>query len=377
MNVEMAQAKQPIRKIMLVLPDLKAGGAQRMFINMANFFAQEGYVTHLVLLTNAQSDFKDLSSDVNVEQFPSSRAARSLLPFSQVIRTTKPDVIISALTYVNLISIFARILSGHKSARLIVTERAYHSINAKLATKHYTLEKILIRLLYQRSDKVVGISKGVTEDIAKIAHLPLEKTATIYNPVVTDALIHKLNAPIESALPTGKIILSCGRLTSIKDFPTLLKAFKLLIQTHDDAHLVLLGDGPLKQKLIDLAIHLGIKDRVHFLGFIENPMPYFKCADVFVLTSKSEGFGNVIVEALYAGTPVVSTDCPTGPKEILSDLRDCLAPVGDAQTLSRLIDLKLRQSKDSQSYQACANNFHVKTICNHYIKLAIGIDHEH
>lgn len=367
--------KSHIKKIAIVLPDLRAGGAQRMLLNMAKEYGQQGYDVSLVVLTDAV-EFKDealMLGDVELVVFKNSRAAFAFLKLFWFFVRERPQYILSALSYINVLTILAVRLSLINTY-LVVSERAYHSVNAKLTVKRYAIEKLLIRCVYPFANKVVGISQGVAENIRYIGGLAKDKVVTIYNPVVTpqlrasmnEALLTPLNVPDEH-----KIILACGRLVEVKDYPTLIRAFAALRQSFLNVSLVILGDGVLREALGYLCHELQIEDDVHFVGFVQNPHPYFKRADVFALSSLSEGFGNVIVEALYAGAPVVCTDCPSGPREILDDGQyGQLVTVGDyvafAAALKEALDTPLPIDKLKER----AAVFNVKTICETYLSLA-------
>ena len=164
------------------------------------------------------------------------------------------------------------------------------------------------------------------------------KITVIYNPVEVKTIQQLACEPLQlDDHSQGKTVLAVGRLVESKDYVTLLRAFALVTQ-HVRARLVVLGEGQLEQQLKQLCSKLGIEDRVWFLGFKHNPYKYMRNADLFVLTSQSEGFGHVIVEAMAVGTPVIATDCKSGPGEIIEDNKyGLLVPVGDHRALAERI----------------------------------------
>jgi glycosyltransferase involved in cell wall biosynthesis len=206
------------------------------------------------------------------------------------------------------------------------------------------------RLLYPWAAACVCVSRGVAEEMASIGLLPEEKIHVIYNPVVTDRLKAQMEAPIKSG-PLERFgrdgfleFLGVGRLGSQKDFATLIRAFAIYSNVRSDARLTVLGEGRQRPTLEKLVSELGISDRVSMPGYEANPYPFMKRASLMVVTSVYEGFCNVVAEALACGCNVVSTDCPSGPSEILDGGNyGRLARVGDPEDIAR----KMREAVDS------------------------------
>lgn len=345
-----------------------------MLLNMAQEYCRQGHDVSLVTLAD-DGVFKSEALDtkqLKLVTFNRGRALFSLWALCRFLRHKRPCFVLSALTYVNILTIIAVRLSCIRTF-LVVSERAYHSVNAKLTVRRYALEKSFIRWLYPLADKVVGISEGVSQDITKVGNLKAKQIATIYNPVITpksEQLLQE-NCNLPTVISSEyKVIVACGRLSPVKDYPTLIRAFARLKKHHEDVTLIILGDGDLKSDLLRLCGELNIEKDVHFLGFVPNPYPYFKRADVFALTSLSEGFGNVIVEALYANTEVVCTDCPSGPREILADGEyGELVPVGDEFSFFEALDRVLKKDESSDTNKMRAEEFNVQSICLSYLKL--------
>jgi len=198
----------------------------------------------------------------------------------------------------------------------------------------------------------------------------------IYNPVVTDQLLAKAAAPLDHPwfVPgSPAVILSAGRLTAQKDYPTLLRAFARLTAGRE-ARLIVLGEGEARGSLEALARDLGVADQIFFASFVENPFAYMARADLFVLSSAWEGHPNVIVEAMACGTPVVSTDCPSGPAEILDNGKyGRLVPVGDADDLSAAMAATLDAPPKAESLRARARMFHANAAAGAYLA-ALGLE---
>ncbi len=200
---------------------------------------------------------------------------------------------------------------------------------------------LLARWLYPSADAVIAVSKGVAKDAAGVLHLPLASIHVIRNPTLTPDLREAAMQPVDHAWFTPKsvpVILGCGRLAPQKDFATLIEAFAL-VRAERPCRLMILGEGPLRQELTRLAGERGVAEDVAMPGFDSNPYRYMGRCDVFVLSSLFEGSPNVVVQALACGAPVVSTDCPSGPDEILEGVtRGKLVPVGNAERMAAAIN---------------------------------------
>jgi glycosyltransferase involved in cell wall biosynthesis len=233
------------------------------------------------------------------------------------------------------------------------------------------LTPLAARLLYPWADGIVSVSQGVAEDLAKVTKLPKKRINLIYNPVITPELFvkarEKLNHPwFQPGEPP--VILAVGRLHLQKDYPTLLRAF-LRVRQLRRCRLVILGEGPEKDNLSNLINELGLQADVAMLGFVDNPYAYMKSSAAFVLSSAWEGFGNVIAEALAVGTPVVSTNCESGPAEILANGKyGELTPVGDAKAMTEAID-RVLAGKIKQVDTDWLNQFKLETCAQKYLQV--------
>jgi glycosyltransferase involved in cell wall biosynthesis len=235
------------------------------------------------------------------------------------------------------------------------------------------LTPLLAQLFYPWADGVVGVSLGVAKDLAHITNLPLEHIQVIYNPAVTPELAEKAKESVAHPWFTSEetpVVLGVGKLELQKDFPTLIHAFAKVRQVRT-ARLVILGWGPEpdRLKLEALVRELGLEGDVAMPGYVENPYAYMARAAVFVLSSAWEGFGNVLVEALAVATPVVSTNCESGPAEILDHGKyGSLVPVGDSQALAEAI-LKVLAGKSKPVDLSWLNQFSLETITQQYLDL--------
>ena len=357
--------------VAFLLPDLKGGGAQKMLINLANWFARRGHRCDLILFSG-EGIYADLIVDeVRIYQFNKRRAFLAVPELVNYLNKQQPDVLLSALYYVNVLALLSKAVCRHCPTKLVLSERNHLSQSLKrLPLFKRLFWRGVIGRLYPWSDYIVGISDGVCEDLK--TYLPRSvqtKIKTIYNPVITDESHKALQEDIDLIFPKDcslKVITS-GRLVPQKDYPTLLRAFSLYQQKDTKAHLVVLGVGYLEETLKELCQTLEIENNVSFVGFVNNPLAYLKQADVFLITSVWEGFCNVIVEALYCGLTVVATDCPSGPAEILKNGDyGYLCAVGDSEDLSLALSKAALCDRSELDLQQRAMNFHVDKIAQQF-----------
>jgi glycosyltransferase involved in cell wall biosynthesis len=275
--------------------------------------------------------------------------ASSIGALRRRIVSERPDVVMAFLEHASAV-LMGALATLPQPPKLVLGIQ--NNFSQTLATLPRSLKWLLPRLYvraYERADHVIAISRGVANDLAQ--HLPTTaaKTTVVYNAGMDDELERLAGAPLEEPRPERPLLVACGRLSDQKDYVTLIRALPLLA-TQPAPQLWVLGEGTSKPALLRLAAELGVLDRIRWLGFRKNPYPFMAAADAFVLSSRWEGFANVIVEALACGTPVVATNCPYGPEEILDAGRyGQLVPVGDAEALARSIDQQLARGKTAAS----------------------------
>ncbi|QOR84160.1 glycosyltransferase [Geobacillus stearothermophilus] len=361
------------KHIALFLPSLRGGGAERVMVNLAKAFAKNNFQVDLVLAKAEGPYLSQISSDIRIVDLNASRVALSLFPLAKYLRKNKPFALISALNHANIIAILAAEISLTKT-KIIVTE--HNTLSRTLlhpANVRTKLMPFFMKLFYPMADHVIAVSNGVADDLSKTLNFSRSKIKVIYNPVVTDDLFEKADEEVDHRWFQDKqhpVILAVGRLTEQKDYPTLIKAFYHVRQQRK-AKLVILGDGEKREELLNLIKDMGLEQDVDIIGFVQNPYAYMKRCSVFVLSSKWEGFGNVLVEAMACGTTVVSTDCPSGPREILEDgTYGMLVPVEDVEGLAgAVLKCLLKNDLDKDKLIARSNDFHVEKIAREYIDL--------
>ena len=227
---------------------------------------------------------------------------------------------------------------------------------------------------YPHADVPVGISEDVSAGLSRMTGLPVDRIHTVYNPIVSDDISRRAEAPIDHPWLNGSdtpVILAAGRLVEGKGFRTLLDALALLVKRRR-ARLIVLGKGPQLSELLSRAEDLGIRQYVDFPGFVANPFAFMAKANLFVLSSRAEGLPTVMVEAMACGCPVVSTDCPFGPAEVLEGGRlGELVPVGDSRALADAMDRALSSTPDRDALRGRAAFFGVDRAVDRYEDLLL------
>lgn len=344
------------KKVALFLPSLVGGGAERVMLSLASEFADQGHRVDLVLAKASGDYMQQVPANVHIVDLHSSRVLYSFFPLVRYLRKHKPQSVLSALNHTNIIAICAVSLANIQ-AKTVVSIHSNLTQFSKVTKQRLIMKWIppLMRWSFKRAHKVVAVSQGVADDVIEQLHLPEEKVQVIYNPVVDDSLIQKANEPVHHPwFQEGEppVLLAVGRLTPEKDFPNLLRAFAKL-REQKEARLIILGEGGKRAELEALAAELGVANDVQLPGFVENPYAYMKKARLFVLSSSCEGLPTVLIEALACGTEVVSTDCPSGPREILKGgSYGSLVPIENSDALFQAINERLDTKKEETNREA-------------------------
>lgn len=294
-----------------------------------------------------------------------------------IIQREKPDLIVSILVNSNIIVLLNKYLF---KIDIPICCSDQNTISKEVKSLRYPFfYKMLIRHLYRKSDYNIAVSEGAKSDLSKYCGLPKNKIITIYNAVDTDKVRRESNEKLENDLEeilrdrnTKKIVTS-GRLTEQKNHELLIRAYKK-IKDRSNTKLLIVGQGEKKAELQALANRLGIGDEVLFLGWRKNPFNIIAQCDLFVLSSNWEGLPLVIIEAMSLGTPVISTDCPSGPREILEDGKyGILVKPKDenklADAITELISDNELRSKLGELSKLRANDFSLKKMIDSYERL--------
>lgn len=369
-------ANRTPNRITLFQTGLAGGGAERVMLHLAEGLAECGYGVDLVVCHGDGPLRYEIPESVRLVDLGAFRIIASLPALVRYVRRERPEVMLSALAPANCLAVWARALSRIQY-RLILAEHNHLSVAIKGAVAlRARLLPALMRRTYGHADGIVAVSGGVADDLAQSIGLRRERIDVIYNPVVTPRLEALSHETVEhSWLQPGQppVFLGIGRLTPQKDFPTLIRAFARVREIRE-ARLMILGDGEERGDLERVITDLGLEQDVALPGFVPNPYAYMRAAAMFVLSSRWEGLPTVLIEALACGTPVVSTDCPSGPAEILEDGRwGRLVRVGDVSTLS---DAMLRRLEDDSpapdGLQGRARAFTGEVATENYLKTILG-----
>jgi glycosyltransferase involved in cell wall biosynthesis len=354
--------------VTIFLMDLQGGGAERVMLNLAEGLVQSGLMVDLVLVQAVGEYLTALPPGLRLVNLNQPRLLNAVPALVQYLQRQRPRAVISALEDTNIVAIAARAIS-RVPTRLIVTVHNQLSQEVKHAkTLKRRLVPFLLRWIYPRADAVVGVSKGVVADLRQFG-IGGARTHTIYNPIITPSFLARaVQRPEHPWFAPGQppVILGVGRLNQQKDFVTLLRAFAQ-VRSLRSARLMILGEGPERGALEQLARDLGIEAAVALPGFVPNPHDYMAAAAVLALSSAWEGFGNVLVEAMAMGTAVVSTNCDSGPAEILADGQyGPLVPVGDATAMAQALLNTLEQQVAADRLQQRAQDFALDRVLQDY-----------
>ena len=361
--------------IAIFIRSFHGGGAEKVMLYLAKNFVELGLKVDLLLPRAEGQYLEQLPSEVKLVDLESQWIPASLPKLVSYLRKQRPTALLAALHYPAEIAILAKHIAK-VNTRVIVSERNTLSVEAKnIKQLSVRMTPLAAKLFYPWADGIIAVSQGVAKDLAKVTSIPLENIQVIYNPAFSSELPIKSKESVEHPwLQSGEspVILGVGRLYPQKDFSTLIRAFAKVRQI-SSARLMILGIGPQEQELKALIKELDLEKSVAMPGFVQNPYAYMAKAAVFVLSSAWEGFGNVLVEAMAVGTPVISTNCPSGPAEILANGKyGYLTPVGDdaamAEAIFKVLDGQIK-SIDTEWLQ----QFTIETCLQKYLDV-LGIN---
>ena len=364
----------------LFLPSLAGGGAERIMLNLARGMAEAGVRVELVV-GSASGPYRDqVPAGCTLVDLGAPRVLAALPGLVRYLRRRRPRVLLAAMDHANLIALWAAALA-RVPTRVAVSVHIHLSREAGTAPRRAgRWLPALARVFYPRALAVIAVSQGVADDLNALLGPGRAPLRVLPNPVVTPELAdlaaapadHPWLAPGPGPGPDGQrapVILAVGRLTPQKDFPTLMRAFAAL-DPGRGVRLLILGEGPERAALESLVNELGLKGRVDLPGFTANPFACMARARLLVLSSAWEGLPTVLIEAMACGTPVVSTDCPSGPREILAGGRlGPLVPVGDAVALAAAIGGVLDRPLPAADLKAAAAQYGLATVTRRYLEV--------
>jgi len=324
------------KKIALLIPNLAGGGAERVMVILANEFVNKNALVDLIIMNNRDMDYaSELSSDINLINLNTGRAISSIFSIRRYLRKTQPDALLTTLNHVSAAAALAMSISGDIPTKFFIREATLPR-SVPLNKPYLYLLSHLVKWAYNKAHGIIALSDDMALKI-KEYRKPDTTIATIYNPVLIDDILTKAKKSISPAMPWSsntKFVLGVGRLSKEKDFKTLIKAISVVRQSRD-VKLVLLGEGPERTELESYATSLNMVDSLYMPGFVENPFAYMRVCSSFVLSSYREGLPNALIQALVCGTPCISTNCPTGPREILKNgAYGTLVNIGDHKKIA-------------------------------------------
>lgn len=375
----------------LFISGLEVGGVERTMLVLAHELAMRGHRVDL-LVTKGQGFFGNSVSPlvrlIDLERWwtrlpsvRSSKRKRSLASSPAVaryLRRNRPDVLLAASHYVNLAAIWGCRLAGTRTPLVIrqCTHLSHALTNTNFPTGRRPFLGWMVRRFFPRADAIVAVSNGVADDLAVVAALPRNAIRTIYNPVVTPDLQARALAPLDHpwfAPGAPPVILGVGRLAAQKDFCTLIRAFAR-VHAQRPVRLMILGEGKKRAELEQLADSLGVRHDLALPGFEANPFAYMARASVFGLSSLYEGLPGVLIQAMACGCPVVSTDCPSGPMEILqSGSHGPLVPVGDDAEMAKAIQAQLDAPRNPERLKARAAEFSMSRAVDQHLEVLFKV----
>lgn len=334
-------------RVVVFMPSLAGGGAERVTVDLCRGLAADGVDDVTLVLSDARGELADhlpeQTASLTFVDLGSSRTATSVWPLARLLRSVRPDVVVGVLPHAGLISLAALALARVRS-RTVVMVHNQMSVNVERSSRlRDRIVPLACRLGFRRADIVTAVSQGVAHDFARTTGLPEDHVTVFPNPIDFERIVRGGDEPLPDWWADrihSRTIVAAGRLVEQKNFASLLDAVAGL--SDRQVRLVILGEGPERQRLTAQASRLGIAHRVIMPGFVANPFPLFRAADLFVMSSRWEGLPTVLLEVMAFDTSIVSTDCPSGPREILDGGRyGTLVPTGDSRALSQAISSAL------------------------------------
>ncbi len=353
-------------KVLFVIENLMGGGAERVFVNLLNNVDKCLFEPVLVVVNSGNGANKYNPPEgvqlINLQ----TRKTRALFPLMRVIRHERPDIVFSNLAPINVLCLMAKLLLRDFRTKYIARETTIKSISIK-ETKANPLVRLvygqLVRFFYPFADCIVALSNGSKDDLVTNFGIDGEKIVVIHNPIDVKEVIHKSMEMIEDADAWKRHfnVICVGSLVKSKGHIYLLEAMNELVNKRGyDIKLRLIGTGPLRKELGEVAKRYHLEKHVEFLGFQTNPFKYMRNGDVFVLPALWEGFGNVIVEAMACGIPVISTLCESGPREIIEHSKTGI--LVEPKNVSQIVEaIQLIKDNDNLADQLRSNALHRAT----------------
>lgn len=356
--------------ITLVVPEISVGGAEIVNTTLAKQFLDRGLRVHIATCRDHPDSRLLIPPSARHVVLGAQRARDFLLPFARYLRRERPDAVMVSMWPLTTICLLAHQLARSRSQIVVRDTSTLSDQYADSSLIHRLMLKESIALSYPLANARVAVSGGVADDLSAMSGIARNRMTVVHNPL-TFPLNQASRLAAEPAWRgwKGPRILTVGRMKLVKNHQLLIRAFKRLLSIRD-AMLMIVGTGELAQSTAAFARSEGVAEKVLLPGETLDPRPYYLSANLFVLSSNREGFGNVIVEALACGLPVVSTNCSTGPSEILANGRyGRLVPVGDEIALAQAMADALGAKHDVEELKRRAADFAPEVVTEQYLKL--------
>ena len=368
-------ADEERKRLLFVLLNLEAGGAERMALNFLQRLDRDKFAPYLALFEGRGVFLDAVPEDVPIYQL-GKRNRFSFIPLVlklgfSTFRKVRPDVVLSFIEYTNFTVLLAREIS-FISPPIVISERNQPSLY-QARQRLRRLRRHVVAFTYRRADRIISISRGIMDDLRSSFGIPSSRIRVVHNSVDISAVQKLSREPVTEVdwfAGSTPVFINFSRLKPQKNYQLLIRAFTR-VRKEQSCRLLILGDGEERSRLETLAEELGIVDDVAFLGYQENPFRFVARSHAFVLSSHHEGFGNVITEAMACGTPVISTRCPSGPDEIITDGESgLLVPVDDiealAEAMKRILEDKDLHARLSEAGLRRAQDFTVEKMVESY-----------
>lgn len=368
-------------RITLLTCSLYSGGAERVVVSLAEGFQRHGHQVTLITDANEDTDFYKVPLGVERIALGTMKNSKNLVEavgnnferisvIRKAVKFSQPDVVMSHLTEYNILTVLAMLGTNYP---VLITEHCDPNL-----ISYGKLWEMLRRVVYPFASRLVSVSQGVEN---YFTWLPKAKKTAIYNPFfVSPSYDAKAEIPL-GVDPKRKWIMSMGRLTEQKGFDILLEAFATVASRHRDWQLIILGEGELHHELQQLVIKLDLAEQVTLPGRVKNPFPLLRQAQFFVMSSRFEGFPMAHGEAMLCGLPVIATDCPSGPNELIRDGVDgILVPNQDRTALAEAIEDLIcdphKRQRLAKSAPEVGTRFSLDKIIQDWIELSHRVIHE-
>lgn len=357
------------------MPSLFGGGAEKVTLNLIRYLARHYDFSIDVVLVSATGEFMNQVPDnVRIVDLNSSRMVASIPKLVRYLRREKPHAILSCMTYTSVAALISKKIARTKTRTVACLHINLTSQITRPSVRRAKHMLPFIKLTHPWADVIVATSRGCGEDFLNVTGVGKDNMTVIYNPTITDEILPLSKQAVDHhwySEGQPPVILAVGRLAKQKNYELLIKTFANL-RKHRTANLLILGEGPLRSDLEQLATDLGVQDCIDMPGFVDNPYAYMAKSAMLVMSSNYEALPAVLIEALHVGTQVVSVDCPNGPSEILGDGKyGVLVPMNNADALTEGMISAIDNVDYRPAEEACLR-YHDKNVAPQYVNALLG-----